>query len=123
MCVSLCACHCVCVTVCVSLCVWHCELLVLSITPLPSFGGQVLIAGSSGLVGTALSSALSRPSVSNNFHPEIYSLVRHTPRNPREVQWNPYEGRVDVGRLEGFDAIVNLAGERRCHFFQSSPPG
>ncbi len=33
----------------------------------------------------------------------------------REVYWDPYEGRIDTSRLEGFDAFVNLAGQTCSH--------
>lgn len=74
-------------------------------------GFRVLIGGASGMLGKALSASLSVPTVANHFHPEVYSLVRRRPANDREIQWDPYEGRIDVERLEGFDAFVNLAGE------------
>lgn len=74
-------------------------------------GFRVLIGGASGLLGKALATSLSVPTVANHFHPEVFTLVRRRPTNDREIQWDPYEGRIDVERLEGFDAFVNLAGE------------
>jgi uncharacterized protein (TIGR01777 family) len=66
---------------------------------------KVLISGSHGLVGKALISSLS-----SDGH-EIVRLVRGTPSGPAEVEWHPNEGRIDAANLEGFDAVVHLAGE------------
>jgi len=66
---------------------------------------KVLISGSHGLVGKALISSLS-----SDGH-EIVRLVRGTPSGPAEVEWHPNEAHIDVANLEGFDAVVHLAGE------------
>jgi uncharacterized protein (TIGR01777 family) len=58
---------------------------------------QVLVSGSSGLVGSALVAALEGAG-----HP-VVRLVRRTPAAS--------EIRLDSGAPEGFDAVVHLAGE------------
>ena len=64
---------------------------------------NVLVTGSSGLIGTALIKKLS-----THGH-EITRLVRRTPR-PGEVRWNPDEGSIETGALGHIDAVVHLAG-------------
>lgn len=66
---------------------------------------KVLVSGSHGLVGTALISSLA-----SDGH-EIVRLVRATPSGAAEMEWHPNEGRIDAAKLEGFDAVVHLAGE------------
>ncbi len=65
---------------------------------------KVLIAGASGLVGSALIPALEADSA------EITRLVRSSPK-PGEVEWHPNHDEMDSASLEGFDAVINLAGE------------
>src|SRR5258706_16257342 len=66
---------------------------------------KILISGSHGLVGTALGKSLGRKG-----H-EVFSLVRHAPETPAEVEWYPERGSLALSRLEGMDAVVHLAGE------------
>lgn len=65
---------------------------------------RVLIAGSSGLIGTSLVPELRR-----RDH-EVLRLVRRTPRAPDERGWDPPAGQIQDGALDGVDAIVNLCG-------------
>jgi len=67
---------------------------------------KVLISGSHGLVGKALVRSLVE-----DAH-EVVRLVRrgHT-IGELEVEWHPNQGRIDAQQLEGFDAVVHLAGE------------
>ena len=71
---------------------------------------RVLISGASGMLGSALQHSLSHAKPFNRFNPEIYTLVRHAPRSDKEIYWDPYEGSISAGQLEGFDAVVHLAG-------------
>jgi uncharacterized protein len=71
---------------------------------------RVLVSGATGLIGTALVDSLSRPKALNLFRPEVVRLVRHKPLGSDEVEWDPYEMRIDLPSLEGFDAVVHLAG-------------
>ena len=67
---------------------------------------KILISGSHGLVGTALIKSLV-----DDGH-EVVRLVRggHT-LGQLEVEWHPNQGRIDAQHLEGFEAVVHLAGE------------
>ncbi|HEY3041515.1 MAG TPA: TIGR01777 family oxidoreductase [Pyrinomonadaceae bacterium] len=66
---------------------------------------KILIGGSHGLVGTALIKSLEAEG-----H-EIFRLVRHYPDSSSEIEWSPDRYSIALARLEGFDAVVNLAGE------------
>ncbi len=67
---------------------------------------KVLISGSTGLVGSTVCQLLS-----GSGH-EITRLVRESPRSRQpEITWNPAKGELDAAKLEGFDAVVHLAGE------------
>lgn len=66
---------------------------------------KILISGSHGLVGTALIKLLT-----TDGH-QIVRLVRHAPAGSNEIEWHPNQGVIDVASLEGFDAVVHLAGE------------
>jgi uncharacterized protein (TIGR01777 family) len=65
---------------------------------------RILTAGSSGFLGTRL---VGRLREEGN---DIVRLVRHAPRGPNEIQWNPAAGQVDPSVLTGIDAVINLAG-------------
>src|SRR2546429_6554082 len=65
---------------------------------------KVAISGASGLVGTALIPALEAKG-----H-EVTRLVRTAPR-AGEIEWHPNKDEVSAASLEGFDIIINLAGE------------
>ena len=65
---------------------------------------KIAIAGASGLVGTALIPALEAQG-----H-EVTRLVRTAPR-AGEIEWHPNKDEVSAASLEGFDVIINLAGE------------
>ncbi|WP_405135674.1 TIGR01777 family oxidoreductase [Nocardia sp. NBC_01388] len=65
---------------------------------------KVVVAGSSGLIGTALVAALRR-----DGH-EVTRLVRR-PANARdEFRWDPARADLDERALRGADAVVNLCG-------------
>lgn len=68
---------------------------------------RILISGASGLVGTHL-----MPVLQEKGH-EIFRLVRKPPKNESEIQWDAAKGFSDTqqARLEGFDAVVHLAGD------------
>ena len=65
---------------------------------------KIAIAGASGLIGSALT-----PELEQDGH-EISRLVRNTPRL-NEIEWHPNQDAIEPGKLEDFDAIINLAGE------------
>ena len=64
----------------------------------------IAIAGSSGLIGSALAAALRAAD-----H-RVLRIVRRTPANPEELHWNPDSGEFDVDALAEVDAVVNLCG-------------
>ncbi len=64
---------------------------------------RVAISGASGLVGRALSAYLARRGWS------VVPLVRCS--DQPGVRWDPLVGILDSAALEGFDAVVHLAGE------------
>lgn len=67
---------------------------------------KVLVTGTSGLIGSALV-----PSLTTEGH-TVTALVRHSIAPARkELYWNPAENLIDETHLEGFDAVVHLAGE------------
>jgi hypothetical protein len=65
---------------------------------------KVLVTGSSGLIGSAL-----MPALRGAGH-TVVRLVRARP-GPGSARWNPDEGSLDPGALDGVDAVVHLAGE------------
>src|SRR6266550_3362022 len=66
---------------------------------------KILISGSHGLVGTALMKSLEPEG-----H-QIFRLVRHYPGSEAEIEWSPDRYSIQLARIEGFDAVVSLAGE------------
>ena len=67
---------------------------------------DILISGSTGLIGSALAASLTRRG------DRVVRLVRRGPRpGQAEVPWDPAVGELDPTRLEGLDAVVHLAGE------------
>ncbi|KAA1251323.1 TIGR01777 family protein [Mycobacterium simiae] len=62
----------------------------------------VAVTGSSGLVGSALTAFLS-----TGGH-RVVRLVRGTPRNSAERQWDPVD--PNPGLLDGVEAVIHLAG-------------
>ncbi|HMC67833.1 MAG TPA: NAD-dependent epimerase/dehydratase family protein, partial [Mycobacteriales bacterium] len=67
---------------------------------------KVVIAGASGLIGTALVRSLT-----GDGH-EVVRLVRRDPRRPDEASWDPASHRLDPSLLADAAAVVNLAGAR-----------
>lgn len=64
---------------------------------------RVVLAGASGLIGTALAAAL------RDRGDEVVRLVRRHP-GPGKVLWDPASRQLDPGVLEGATAVVNLSG-------------
>lgn len=65
---------------------------------------RVVVAGSSGLIGTALVAHLR-----GSGH-EVLRLVRRSPAAPDERGWAPPAGTIEDGALDGADAVVSLGG-------------
>jgi uncharacterized protein (TIGR01777 family) len=65
---------------------------------------RVVIAGSSGLIGTTLVALLRQTG-----H-DVLRLVRRPARASDERTWDPPSAAMDAGTLQGIDAVVNLCG-------------
>ncbi len=65
---------------------------------------RVVVAGSSGFIGTALVAQLK-----DQGH-EVVRLVRRTTASSDEMTWSPAERMLGPDALAGADAVVNLAG-------------
>jgi len=66
---------------------------------------NILITGSSGLVGSSLVDFLS-----SGGH-QVSKLVRHETQEEDEIYWDTERNEIDQEKLEGFDAVIHLAGE------------
>jgi uncharacterized protein (TIGR01777 family) len=66
---------------------------------------EIVVSGSSGLVGRALVPAL------RNAGHTVRRLVRRAPGSPDEVRWDPDAGTIDAAALAGVEGAVHLAGE------------
>ena len=67
--------------------------------------GQVVVAGATGFLGSALVKELGKDGVT------VRRLRRRDAGDTRDVVWHPERGQLDPGVLEGADAVINLAGE------------
>lgn len=65
---------------------------------------RILISGAGGFIGVPLSAALEARG------DEVTSLTRGA-AGERVVHWDPEEGELEPSALEGFDAVIHLAGE------------
>jgi uncharacterized protein (TIGR01777 family) len=67
---------------------------------------KIVIAGASGMVGSALTPALRAAG-----H-DVLRLVRGGAVHvPDEIAWDPAAGGIDEKRLEGAEAVINLSGD------------
>ena len=66
---------------------------------------NILITGSTGLIGSSLSHSLVQQK-----H-RILAMVRKKPVFDDQVYWDPTRSILDAGKLEGLDAVIHLAGE------------
>ncbi|CUI17125.1 hypothetical protein PNK_1515 [Candidatus Protochlamydia naegleriophila] len=67
---------------------------------------KILVSGSSGLVGSALVPFLE------TGHHQVFKLVRtRADLKPDEIAWDPERGVINSELLEGFGAVIHLAGE------------
>ena len=67
-------------------------------------GMHVVVAGSHGLLGSAL-----LPYLAQQGH-KVRRLVRRPVVSPAEISWDPDTERLDPADLVGVDAVVNLGG-------------
>ncbi len=74
---------------------------------------RILVTGSSGLIGSSLV-----PFLTTGGH-RVVRLVRAPPAGVLQEEtllWDPAAGRLDAAALEGFDAVIHLAGESLVGF-------
>jgi uncharacterized protein (TIGR01777 family) len=67
---------------------------------------KVLVTGSTGLVGSTLV-----PLLTTSGHQVVRLARGKKTDNPNTIYWDPESGQLDPQSLEGFDAIIHLAGE------------
>ena len=65
---------------------------------------NIVISGASGLVGTALQERLRAEGHS------VTNLVRKSPSDANESQWDPVAGTIDTDVIAQADAVINLSG-------------
>ncbi|WP_018296639.1 TIGR01777 family oxidoreductase [Corynebacterium lubricantis] len=70
---------------------------------------KVLISGSSGLIGSALTRSFQSDGV------DVSRLVRRQPQSESEVNWDPDRKPLDPQVLEGVDVVINLNGASIGH--------
>jgi uncharacterized protein (TIGR01777 family) len=66
---------------------------------------DILVTGSTGLIGSKLCSFLT----ADRHH--VLRMVRKARTGADEVSWDPSSGKLDSGALEGIDTVIHLAGE------------
>jgi uncharacterized protein (TIGR01777 family) len=66
---------------------------------------KILVSGSSGLIGTAATTALK-----SDGHNVVHLVRPGKTANPGDIQWDPMRATVDVAGLEGVDVMIHLSG-------------
>lgn len=66
---------------------------------------KVLVTGATGLVGSELV-----PFLTKQGH-DVYRLTRGKAHEAHDVVWDPKNGQIPKGRIEGTEVVVHLAGE------------
>jgi uncharacterized protein (TIGR01777 family) len=64
----------------------------------------VAITGSTGLIGSAAVRVFEQRGM------RVLHVVRRPVRRDDEISWNPSAGSIEASKLEGVDAVINLAG-------------
>jgi hypothetical protein len=67
---------------------------------------RVAITGASGFLGSSLAARLQAEGAT------VLRLTRGRSSAPNSIAWDPSAGQLDAAKLQGVDAIINLAGER-----------
>ncbi len=71
---------------------------------------KILVVGATGLVGSALV-----PLLTTGGHTVFKLSRRNSNHDAKTLVWNPEAGKIPTGELEGFDAVIHLAGEGIAH--------
>src|SRR2546425_11055425 len=66
---------------------------------------KIVVSGSTGLIGSALTKALLRD------HDVVPLVRRRLARGEHAIAWDPERAMIDRAGLEGADAVIHLAGE------------
>ena len=66
---------------------------------------KILLSGSHGFVGSHLQKTLTL------FGHLVVCLVRHPPKDKKQIQWDPVAKKIELKALEGFDVALHLGGE------------
>lgn len=66
---------------------------------------KILVSGSSGLIGSR-----AVPFLESEGH-EVWRLQRQPISGSQQIYWDPLAGMLDSDRLNGFAAVLHLAGE------------
>jgi uncharacterized protein len=66
---------------------------------------DILVTGGSGFIGAPLTARLRAAG-----H-RVAVLTRRADAGPEAIRWDPAGGSLDAAALDGFDAVVHLAGE------------
>ena len=66
---------------------------------------KILVSGSRGFIGASLV-----PHLASQGH-QVSRLMRGRQASAPDVAWDPARGALEAAALEGFDAVIHLAGE------------
>lgn len=66
---------------------------------------KVLVTGATGLVGSELV-----PFLTKQGH-DVYRLTHSTPREARDIVWDPMHNQIPKARIDGSEVVIHLAGE------------
>ena len=64
----------------------------------------IAITGSTGLIGSAAVRVFEQRGM------RVLHVVRRPARSDNEIAWNPSAGSIEAAKLDGVDAVINLAG-------------
>ena len=64
----------------------------------------IAITGSTGLIGSAAVRVFEQRGM------RVLHIVRRPARDDTEIAWNPSAGSIEAAKLDGIDAVINLAG-------------
>lgn len=67
---------------------------------------RVLITGGKGFLGSRLAALLTK-----NGHQINFLTRRPNPGSAQDIYWNPEENQLDPKLIEGFEAVIHLAGD------------